>query len=87
MQVKVKLWMIAVCWPSFLLAVAATGVFFSAFDPEQLMPFGRPAPVSRLAAYSTGFFAFWLFSALSIAGGLYFAAWNGPQGDGEKDSG
>ena len=68
--------MIAVLWPSFVLAAVATGLFFSAFDPQQLMPFDRPTPVSRLAAYSAGFFAFWLFSALSIAVGLYFMKLN-----------
>lgn len=76
MQVKLKLWMIAVLWPSFVLAAVATGLFFSTFDPEQLMPFDKPTSLSRLAAYSAGFFAFWLFSAVSIAVGLYFMQQN-----------
>ncbi len=72
MRVKVKLWMIAVLWPSFVLAAVATGLFFSTFDPQQLMPFDKPTSISRLAAYSAGFFIFWVFSAVSIAVGLYF---------------
>ena len=76
MQVKFKLWMIAVLWPSFVLAAVATGLFFSAFDPQQLMPFDKPTSLSRLAAYSAGFFAFWLFSAVSIAVGLFFMQQN-----------
>ena len=31
---------IAVLWPSFLVAIVATGLFFSAFDPVDLFPFG-----------------------------------------------
>ena len=67
---------IAVLWPSFALAAVATGAFFSAFDPHQLLPFGSTAPVSRLAAYSIGFLVFWFYSAVSVAVGLYFVALN-----------
>lgn len=88
-KVQLKLWMIAVFWPSFVLAAIATGVFFSTFDPQQLMPFDRPTSLSRLAAYSTGFLTFWAFSALSIAVGIYFVTLNnGPQSnaaDGAED--
>jgi hypothetical protein len=75
-QVTLKHWAIAVLWPSFALAAVATGLFFSTFDPQQLMPFDRPVALNRLAAYSIGFLAFWLYSALSIAVGLYFVLLN-----------
>lgn len=55
----------AVLWPSFVLAAAALGVFFSVFDPQELYLFGRPSTLSREAAYSIGFFLFWAFGALS----------------------
>jgi len=67
---------IAVLWPSFLVAIVATGVFFSAFDPDGLFPFGNETGISRLGAYTVGFLAFWLVTALSGIGTLYFAMTN-----------
>ena len=67
---------IAVLWPSFLVAIVATGLFFSAFDPNDLYPFGNETGISRLGAYSIGFLAFWLVSAISGIGTLYFAMTN-----------
>jgi hypothetical protein len=67
---------IAVLWPSFLVAVVATGLFFSAFDPDNLYPFGEQTEVSRLGVYSIGFLAFWLVTAISGMGTLYFAITN-----------
>jgi hypothetical protein len=67
---------IAVLWPSFLVAVAATGLFFSAFDPVDLFPFGEDTGISRLGVYTIGFFAFWLITAVSGIGTLYFAITN-----------
>jgi hypothetical protein len=67
---------IAVLWPSFLVAIVATGLFFSAFDPDDLYPFGNETGISRLGAYSIGFLAFWLVSAVSGVGTLYFAVTN-----------
>ena len=56
----------AVLWLSFLLAAAATGVFFSAIDPEELQPCVVNFPeVSRTGAYTIGFFLFWLLTAAS----------------------
>lgn len=71
-----KRWLIAVLWPSFALAGVATGVFFSTFDPHELRPFGNPVAGTRLAVYSIGFFAFWAYSALSIAVGTLLATLN-----------
>lgn len=70
--------LIALLWPSFVLAAVATGLFFAAVDPAQLMLFGRSAPLPPLAAYSIGFLCAWGFSAVSIAAGLYFALGNPP---------
>jgi hypothetical protein len=67
---------IAVLWPSFMVAIVATGLFFSAFDPEDLFPFGEQTEISRLGVYSIGFLLFWLVSAISGIGTLYFAITN-----------
>ncbi|HSS66649.1 MAG TPA: hypothetical protein VLS27_19625 [Gammaproteobacteria bacterium] len=62
----------AVLWPSFLLAGAATAVFFTFLDPVSLFDFEGEAPLSRMAAYSLGFFLFWLLGAASSAATAYF---------------
>ena len=67
---------IAILWPSFLVAIVASGLFFSAFDPDDLYPFGEQAEISRLGIYSIGFLLFWLVSAVSGIGTLYFAITN-----------
>jgi hypothetical protein len=63
---------ISVLWPSFIMAILASGVFFSAFNPRDLVPFNLDIDISPLAAYSTGFFLFWLLALLSSFGTLYF---------------
>ena len=65
---------IAVLWPSF--AIAATGLFFSAFNPRDLIPFNLDIEVSPLAAYSIGFFFFWLLGILAGYGSVYFTLTN-----------
>ena len=67
---------IAVLWPSFLVAIVVTGLFFSAFDPQDLYPFGEQAEISRLGMYSIGFLVFWLVTAVSGIGTLYFSITN-----------
>ena len=67
---------IAILWPSFLTAIVATGVFFSAFDPDDLFPFGIDPEVSRLGIYTIGFLLFWLIAAVAGIGTLYFAITN-----------
>jgi len=77
---------IAVLWPSFLVAIVVTGLFFSAFDPDDLYPFGDSPEVSRLGIYSIGFLCFWLISTISGVGTLYFAMTNCMrQGTGKQD--
>ena len=67
---------ISVLWPSFLTAIVATGVFFSAFHPRDLIPFNLDIDISPLAAYSIGFFLFWVLAAISSYGTLYFTISN-----------
>lgn len=62
----------AVLWPSFLLAGVATAVFFTLLDPVRLLEYEGEAPLSRMAAYSMGFFLFWLLCAASSAATAYF---------------
>jgi len=61
-----------ILWPSFLIAVTATGVYFTLFDPVDLDIFGVHVPANRVAAYTIGFFAFWLLGAASSALTLFF---------------
>jgi len=63
--------LIAILWPSFLVAGVATGLFFSALDPLMITR-ELNLPASRTAAYSIGFFGFWSLGALSSAATLYF---------------
>jgi len=63
---------IAVLWPSFLVAGVATVVFFTVFDPQDLGPFGNEPVMSRLGAYTIGFFLFWTLMALSSVLTIYF---------------
>ncbi len=67
---------ISVLWPSFLVAIVASGVFFSAFNPVDLIPFNLDIDISPLAAYSVGFFLFWILAIISSTGTLYFTISN-----------
>ena len=67
---------ISVLWPSFIMAIIASGVFFSAFNPSDLIPYNLDIEISPLAAYSIGFFLFWLLALLSSLGTLYFTISN-----------
>ena len=61
--------LIAVLWPSFIVAGMATALFFATFDPLDLLHLD----LSRLGAYSVGFFLFWMTTALSSALTVYFS--------------
>jgi hypothetical protein len=63
---------VAVMWPSFLMAGIATILFFTAFDPVVILPVSGYHAVSRTAAYSIGFFCFWILTASSCALTCYF---------------
>jgi hypothetical protein len=67
---------ISVLWPSFIVAIVATGLFFSAFNPRDLVPYNIDIDISPLAAYSVGFFIFWIIAAVSSYGTLYFTISN-----------
>lgn len=62
--------MIAILWPSFLVAGLETIVFFTIFDPLNVF---IDYEVTRLGAYSIGFFLFWAFAIIPCVLTLYFA--------------
>jgi cytosine/uracil/thiamine/allantoin permease len=63
---------VAVLWPSFLTAGLATALFFTAFDPLDLAALTNYPDISRTAAYSIGFFLFWLLTSSTCALTCYF---------------
>jgi len=63
---------IAVLWPSFITSGIATGLFFTAFDPFDLMMISGQAELSRMGVYSIGFFLFWLLTATTCGLTCYF---------------
>jgi hypothetical protein len=67
---------IAVLWPSFITAIIASGIFFSAFNPRDLIPYNLDIDISPLGAYSIGFLLFWVLAILSSVGTLYFTVSN-----------
>ncbi len=67
---------ISVLWPSFMMAIVATGIFFSAFDPQYLALLDMDIEHNPLAIYSIGFFTFWILFTVSNIGALYFAVTN-----------
>jgi hypothetical protein len=75
---SLPLWhqVMAVLWPSFITAIVASGIFFSAFNPRDLIPYNLDIEISALGAYSIGFLLFWLLAMLSSVGTLYFTISN-----------
>ncbi len=77
---------VAVLWPSFLTASAATVVTFTLFDPWTLFAGTAFANLSRLAGYSIGFFCFWAVTAATSLLTCYFqrppSSFNPPSKDG-----
>ena len=64
---------IAVMWLSFLTAGVATTVFFALIDPEEIAPCLPDFPdLTRMQAYTVGFFLFWLLTASSSLLTTYF---------------
>jgi hypothetical protein len=63
---------IAVLWPSFLTSGIATGLFFTAFDPHDLIMLTGHLDISRMGVYSIGFFMFWLLTSGTCALTCYF---------------
>jgi len=54
-----------ILWPSFLVAIPASGIYFSLFDPVDLDLLGVHIAANRIAAYTIGFLAFWVLGAAS----------------------
>lgn len=52
-------------WPSFLIAIVAEGCFFSIYDPAELLHLGGLNDLPPIAAYTLGFFFFWVFCGLA----------------------
>lgn len=63
---------ICVLWPSFLTAGVTTVIFFTIFDPHDLLSYTEYAELDRLGAYSIGFFLFWLVTGASCSLSVYF---------------
>ena len=56
----------SILWPSFLVAIIAEGCFFSLFDPRELLAHLEGMhEFPPIAAYTIGFFFFWLFCSLA----------------------
>ncbi len=62
MAAKQLIWIL---WPSFIVGGIAEVLFFSAFDPLDMLFFGYPINWSREAVYTAGFFVFWGVCAAS----------------------
>lgn len=62
----------AVMWISFLMAIVATGVFFSAIDPLELQYCVAFPEVGRMGAYTIGFLLFWLLTSASCLLAVFF---------------
>jgi hypothetical protein len=63
---------ITIFWPSFLIAGVADVLFFALFDPSHFLYQEEPVFASRIAAYTVGFFLFWLMGIGSSALTCYF---------------
>jgi hypothetical protein len=64
--------LIHILWPSFLVAGLADLVLVVLFDPLEFLYRGEAQVGQRLAAYSVGFFVFWLLGIASSALTCYF---------------
>ncbi len=64
--------LVVVLWPSFLVAGVVTVLVFVLFDPLNVLAQTRYSGVSRLGAYSMGFFCLWLVTAASSWLTCYF---------------
>ena len=65
--------LICILWPSFLVAAAADGLFFSAVDPVEMHLFGGEVELSRQAIYTLGFFGFWATGILASAMAVFLS--------------
>ena len=63
---------VSVLWPSFILAGLATIVTFTALDPHEIGLCLGVAGVTRIGAYTVGFFLLWLLTLCSSLLTVYF---------------
>lgn len=63
---------IAILWPSFGSSGIATIIFFTLFDPVEIIGCVGGWDVSRMGYYSIGFFCFWVLTAANSALTCYF---------------
>lgn len=61
---KKYLWIL---WPAFLIAIPATGVYFSIFDPRDMSSSTSFNESDRGIIYTLGFIIFWLIGIASSA--------------------
>ncbi len=74
-------------WASFLMACAATAVFFAMVDPEVLSGTTTPGwEISRQTGYAIGFFGFWLLTAATSVLVIWLVRTESPA-DGKKGLG
>jgi len=66
--------LIHILWPSFLVAGVANIALATLFDPLELIYHGEALIEHRIAAYTLGFFIFWLICIASSAMTCYFQA-------------
>ncbi|MFZ6691814.1 hypothetical protein [Undibacterium sp. SXout20W] len=64
-KAHVRPMLMIVLWPAFLMACAATGLFFSLVDPMELIVLDERLQMHISGVYTIGFFAFWLLGILS----------------------
>lgn len=57
----------AVLWPSFLMACVSSGMLFSLIDPVELVLLDNQLHLSQLGTYTVGFFLFWFLGAIASA--------------------
>jgi hypothetical protein len=56
-----------ILWPGFLVAIPMVGIVFTLLDPADLHLFGEPLALSRMGAYTLGFFFFWAMGSACSA--------------------
>ena len=64
--------MVAIFWPSFLLAGLGVIVMFTAIDPQEIVDPNWFANLNRLEAYTVGFLFLWLLTSMACMLTCYF---------------
>ena len=64
MKSRLLIWSL---WPSFLVAGMAEGLLFTVINPQDLLFFGHHPDIADEGIYTIGFFAIWIFCAISSA--------------------